>query len=286
MRRASHRIGFTIVELLVVITIMVILLALLAPALDQAIYQAELAVCGARLDATASGAITYAFDHKRFLPVRNFGMTNRDAKHLAGIDFWGGNGIPGAYSDERPVLRGYIAVNKMLIDPLTRAIELEDTAPGSDVFQAYMTWYGWRYLDPDNYPQPLGGMHKLGQQFEWNGRRFSVLAGDYDEYQLAFGRVYSSHPDREGTMSPQVLENEGGLADVASNLYLTRWKNDSVQRSPLDLNYAYTDGSVRRLNNVKMNRDPASTERTIAVATYADGSRNLAATDFHRLPAD
>ena len=278
--------GFTLVELLVVITIVVVLLALLTPALNEAIYQAELAVCGARLRSTASGATTYAMDHKRFFPPRNFAMTNRDAKHLAGIDIWGASGTPGAYSDERPVLRGYIAINKMLNDPCTKPIELESTAPDSDVFQAYLTWYGWRYLDPDNYPQPLAGMHKLGQQFEWNGRRFSVLAGDYDEYQLGFGRVYSNHPDREGTLSPQVLENEGGVADLAANLYLTRWKRDTVQRSSLDLNYAYADGSVRRLNDVQMNRNPASTERTVAVPTYADGSRSLAATDFNRLPAE
>ena len=47
--------GFTLVELLVVITIIVILLALLAPALDKAIYQAELAVCGTRVRAIATG---------------------------------------------------------------------------------------------------------------------------------------------------------------------------------------------------------------------------------------
>jgi type II secretory pathway pseudopilin PulG len=34
------------VELLVVITIIVLLLALLAPALEKAIYQAQMAVCG------------------------------------------------------------------------------------------------------------------------------------------------------------------------------------------------------------------------------------------------
>jgi prepilin-type N-terminal cleavage/methylation domain-containing protein len=56
--RASR--GFSLVELLVVITIIVVLLALLTPALDQAIYQAELAACGAQLKGIGTGVLTYA----------------------------------------------------------------------------------------------------------------------------------------------------------------------------------------------------------------------------------
>src|SRR5688500_13745385 len=62
--------GFTIVELLVVITIIVILLALLMPGMDRAIYQAELAVCAAKLDAVSSGTTLYALNHRRAYPYR------------------------------------------------------------------------------------------------------------------------------------------------------------------------------------------------------------------------
>src|SRR5687768_3576467 len=91
--------GFTLVELLIVITIIVVLMASMMPALDQAVYQAQLTVCGARLDAIAGAALTYAIDHKRAFPVRNYNMTNRDPKHLAGVDTWGASGTVGAYSD-------------------------------------------------------------------------------------------------------------------------------------------------------------------------------------------
>src|SRR5688500_17775374 len=57
--------GFTVVELLVVVTIVVMLLALLAPALDKAVYQAELTMCAARLKAHATSATVYAVDHRR-----------------------------------------------------------------------------------------------------------------------------------------------------------------------------------------------------------------------------
>src|ERR1051325_2010409 len=63
--------GFTVVELLVVITIIVVLLSLLAPAMDRAIYQAELAVCESRLKAIGTGSQVYAMDYQRHYPVRS-----------------------------------------------------------------------------------------------------------------------------------------------------------------------------------------------------------------------
>ena len=60
--------AFTLIELLVVITIIVVLLALLTPAVDRAIYQAELTVCGTRLKGIATGNLAYAADNKRSYP--------------------------------------------------------------------------------------------------------------------------------------------------------------------------------------------------------------------------
>src|SRR5438132_646169 len=57
--------AFTLIELLVVVTIIAVLLALLTPALDRAIYEAELAVCGANNHALGLGVIAYAMDSKR-----------------------------------------------------------------------------------------------------------------------------------------------------------------------------------------------------------------------------
>ena len=69
----AHAHGFTLVELLVVITIIVVLLALLAPALDKAIEQAERTVCASRLHAWGSAHSQYFFDNRRkILSVTNF----------------------------------------------------------------------------------------------------------------------------------------------------------------------------------------------------------------------
>src|SRR5688500_5173230 len=64
-------IALTMVELLVVVTIVVVLLSLLAPAMDKAIYQAELAVCGSRLKSLSTAARTYTAGNKRAYPYRN-----------------------------------------------------------------------------------------------------------------------------------------------------------------------------------------------------------------------
>ena len=66
-----HLHGFTFVELLVVVTIVIVLLALLAPAMDQAIYQAELTICSARLNGAATMVSSYAFGYRRAYPYRD-----------------------------------------------------------------------------------------------------------------------------------------------------------------------------------------------------------------------
>ena len=61
--------AFTLIELLVVITIIVVLLALLTPALDRAMYEAQLVQCAGNLKVWGSIAVSFAQDHKRDLPM-------------------------------------------------------------------------------------------------------------------------------------------------------------------------------------------------------------------------
>jgi prepilin-type N-terminal cleavage/methylation domain-containing protein/prepilin-type processing-associated H-X9-DG protein len=60
--------GFTLVELLVVIAIVVVLLSLLAPALDRAISEAEAAVCGANVHNLGQALHQYAQASRWYLP--------------------------------------------------------------------------------------------------------------------------------------------------------------------------------------------------------------------------
>ena len=126
--------GFTLIELLVVVTIIVILLAMLTPALDKAIYQAELVKCGANLHVTGSALLTYALHNNRNYPPRV-------------VASWGD--LPTTLSikssafvlDERPPLNGYISITRTLNDPLTAAVNLETANPDTYVHGTYARWY-------------------------------------------------------------------------------------------------------------------------------------------------
>ena len=69
MARRMKALGFTLVELLVVITIIVVLMALLAPALEKAIYEAELVSCAGNLKLWGTMSHDFARDHQRRLPM-------------------------------------------------------------------------------------------------------------------------------------------------------------------------------------------------------------------------
>lgn len=69
MPRLSRFKAFTLVELLVVISIIVVLLALLVPSLDKAIEQTQRVVCATRQRAMHTIYSTYAFENNRVLPL-------------------------------------------------------------------------------------------------------------------------------------------------------------------------------------------------------------------------
>src|SRR6266478_4856578 len=88
--------AFTLIELLVVVTIIVVLLALLTPAVDRAIYQAELARCAAQLHGICAGVQVYAAENKRWYPQRHGNNADQNS-------YWEPNRLydGGAAIDER-----------------------------------------------------------------------------------------------------------------------------------------------------------------------------------------
>jgi len=231
--------GFTLVELLVVITILVVLLALLAPAMDQAIYQAELVVCAARLETIAASATLYASSFRQYYPHREWVADNPEQPHFLGAT--------GYVTDHRPRWKGYMPIDGFQ-DPLTPAIELEATPNYYYIFGSYLLWYSWGYAG-----QKFS--RKVHDRFEYPGTpgSYSLLASDYDEYNLDFEAMLSNHNDRAATMGPQVMENQGLGGTTFGALSLSRWLITGQSRQELDLNFAYQDGAVVRLPALKPN---------------------------------
>src|ERR1041384_5038401 len=87
-RNRKSRTGFTLVELLVVISIIVVLLALLTPAIDRAIYQADLATCAARQSSTAKNLSIYAMDPRLYSPSRQIVTSGLAAVNPAVVSPW------------------------------------------------------------------------------------------------------------------------------------------------------------------------------------------------------
>jgi len=270
-----HRRAFTLIELLVVITIIVVLLALLVPAMDRAVYQAELAVCAAKHDALAAMTITYTMDHKRFYPYRklaeDFGRVQPHQLHRN----------PNA--SDMKVLQSYLSINDNLQDPLVKAVDLTMITGTTDsntndvlsgevpqhtwIYSSISYWAGWRYKEPTG----LKGMRKLGDGFEWDEQTFRMISSDHDLVAIAQSNVQSKHPDADGVMYNQVLQNEMQF-DYYSTVRLTysTWTGNLGiwRRGPIDMNVAFDDGSVRRYNTVPA--DARDHERMTRIPEYND----------------
>jgi prepilin-type N-terminal cleavage/methylation domain-containing protein len=268
----SHR-GFTIVELLVVVTIIVVLLALLMPAMNKATYQAALVVCSGSQKAIVTGTLQYAFGNNRMYPDRQVPGTpavKAIQPHKLADPVEGGS-PPNTY-DMRPLIRPYIQINKQLNDPLVDPVDLDKpsqsgTAPDTHFWSSTYLWFGWRYT---LNARPLAGMFKIGDRFAaetirapMQSRRYNILVSDIDTEE---GSAYSSHPDRAKLAN--VLA-EGGPWITGGFITTSIWKGPS-NRNPLDLNYGYDDGSVRRVVQVEYRWGPS--DEMDRIPNFYDGT--------------
>ena len=267
----TPRRAFTLIELLVVVTIIVVLLALLTPALDKAVYQAELAVCAASKRVAAGGALGYAMDNKAFYPARHADDPNVERRPET---------IFGQGLDDRDYVRAYVAINKAFNDPLARAVEMETPQPSTTIAAPVALWYGWRYKSAYHTDT---GMRKLGDRFTWTDpfgaqpqglRSFSVLASDLDVIDARDAAGWGTHPESSGTWFNDV--QQGTQFNVGTDLYVTfsRWGYAPAQRGTVDVNVAFADGSARRYDRVLWD-EPEHTSRMARVPL----SSNWAAAD-------
>jgi prepilin-type N-terminal cleavage/methylation domain-containing protein len=251
MNRSTTPAGFTLVELLVVITIIVILLAMLAPALDKAVYFAELSLCAANQHAIGNGAQIYAVDHARRYPDRS--------RALKAEPNYASNWLtePESDLDLRPILSGYMSI-KAFMDPLSPNVNVQETGRPEDrdtyVHSNNSFYFGWQF----QAPAPHAGMLRLNDRFGWKDRRFSVLVADLDWNTVGYTVTLSSHADRDGILFEEVVQDVQEPVSASLLGYPTgrftfgRWIQISGQeRGELDMNFASSDGSVERFDHVQ-----------------------------------
>ena len=261
--------GFTLVELLVVITVIVVLMALLAPALDKAVYQAELAVCAARLDAIGLGANSYAIDQRRTYPHRTLAA---GALRPMMISY---GGPTGGRLDDRPRLVNHIGL-KALLHPMTAKLDLsaEANGPDTDVFSSYCLWFGWQIIDGKGSK----GLKRIGDRLNYHNGvdqyAFPILASDADSVQTGWGFSQASHPDPGGPYLG-TLQNQGG-DPVSGGFTYSFWTHvSSLNKGPIDRQFVYTDGSVQRLDALKIKSNGDPDDRVIAIPGIATASIDL-----------
>ena len=253
----TPRHGFSLVELLVVITIIVVLLALLSPALDKAVYESELAACAAKLKAHGGIATLYAMDHRRSYLWRPAirAELNWRPDYLAftqNSPDW----------DDRPGLRRYMDINAIFVCPLNKRVDFELAEqyvvdPRVTLISSYQFWYGFRY-------RPLRGMFRLGDRLEWKEGasgsvdRFSVLASDTDmaNFQNRWSNV--GHPDQTEFLRAAYSQANGVWS------FWARWENMVPNRGPIDRGFVFEDNSAALMREVILD-DP----RLIPVGEYS-----------------
>jgi len=244
---ATSKRGFTLVELLVVITVIVLLLALLAPAMDQAVYQAELAVCASKLDAIATGAIAYGSQYRRSYPHRP--MWHAAPQRPIDINFGNiaGIGQPGKPADDRPVLRTFLKINDHLNCPLNPAkSDFDLSKVETNIIVDYALWFGFGYLKEK-------GMFRLGDRVQFAGDSFDLLASDWAGIFLG-SNENGTHNDAQNRMESRVFQDHDWYTDstIGPLTYTGAWwfSRSLNGRGPIDLNYARADGSVVRYDQV------------------------------------
>ena len=251
---SSRPIGFTLVELLVVITVLVLLLALLVPAMERAVYQAELTICAGRLDSIAGGVMAYAAGHKRQYPRHRAADAGQAPPNQI---TWALSPANSAALDMRARLKPFLSLNDHLNCPLTATIDIEGSGSNTAVLLPYALWFGFQYRITG---QNSRGLKKLGDRLTYLDHEFSALAGDEDVFwdtNSPPDTPHGSHPDEAGVRINLRLQDQVPPWTVPL-VTLTRWESPTAAtvRGGVDLNYAFQDGSVHRYDRVNATADP------------------------------
>lgn len=168
-RRAPHgRTGFTLVELLVAISIIAILATLLLPTIAVAMEKSRRVVCSNNFKQCGFALYAYAADHDDRLPrVNTNSNTDADVYQMAGM--------PSLVTLMRPFLSDF----KVLRCPTTRSVPIDD--PRNTTATRRMSLVYWPHLSYGTSPNAFSSPGNLAHHgsktplmqdelYRWSGR--------------------------------------------------------------------------------------------------------------------
>lgn len=231
---AAARAAFTLVELLVVISIIAILAALLLPVLGRAKYKTRVTTCVTQMRQVGISVTSYSDDWNGRYPVRQAATAASLTPSV--------NTLKAGPIDDRPTLRDYAMLNVGWYQcPLVAMPDgLLESSNRTYVLAAYSMWYGCRIRQD----VPDSALMTVNDTRTWQGREYDILLSDYDRnWTAGVGNYNTAHPDSLG------LTTLTDIRDIDAN-YEGRWYQNftSNVRGKVDLNYARKDLSVFTLN--------------------------------------
>ncbi|MBI1375080.1 MAG: hypothetical protein GC159_20365 [Phycisphaera sp.] len=248
--------AFTIVELLVVMSIIVLLLALLLPSARRARYVAKFATCASQQRQIGVGVMIYTNDYMTQYPYRKvaFGSNPRHSK----LAFNAKSGGP----DDRPMLRRYLDINFMVcpFSPLEGVQSLDDS-DHIDIHSSYEMYFGGPIVrgDAETWNMKISD-HPLLPDLDtsggyWQKQRYEhkILLADMDWAYFAIHQQQTSHPDFYTGLLQFEHRDHHLASQVTTHHTMTMWWNPVYERGAIDRNFLYKDGSVQPIYNLDMN---------------------------------
>ncbi len=190
-RLQSRRLGFSLIEMLVVVTLLTILLALLMPAMAASRARARQLMCASNLRSQNTAIVSYVQDdNRRSLP---YGVTFSSSWMIRISSYLGGSYNTQMQTTERynanSTLSGWndaVRVDSKIAGLLCPESKL---APRSNYYSGTYGYNGWV---ASGAVEILGGVHV--QHHPESQRRYSAIRGGHDKLILASDSAYYVYP--------------------------------------------------------------------------------------------
>jgi len=199
MRRISSRPGFTLVELLVVISIIVVLMAILFPAFQSAREKARQTRCITNLHSLDIALKTYLQDYRRFPPPSYYDSTGK--RYIGG---------PAALCPD------YIQSHETMVCPADRKIDGVVSAANASNYCTYAgiaedpTGGKWDFIQLGGTTAPAGGDMTQPRQRLYNWGGYDNTGFDDCHYDTTKNAWVLAHDDPAGgTLLPTWLSSQG-----------------------------------------------------------------------------